>query len=128
MSRKRLLFGLAVMLLVQLVVSNFSTSIFAAAIPDMAMQSALTFFLAAFAGGVVARCGFVLPALGVWLVLWVAIVFTLYQIAAPLVQAPWPSIFQHNWVAFVLSGVATGVAAYLGQRLSGTGKDRVAAT
>jgi len=128
MSHKRLWLGLAAMIAVQMVVSNLFMTISPDQIRFIAPQSVLAAFLAALAGGAIARKGFVLPAMGVWLVVWAAITYVLYRIAEPMMQDLMASIIRNNWLAFVLSGVATGIGALLGQWLTAGRARRVAAT
>lgn len=117
MLNKKLWLGLATLVAVQIVMSNLADSIGADDLSYITLRSVLIAFIAAFAGGTVARRGFVLPALGVWLAIWAATTYVLYQIAEPFGQDPFASILQHNWVAFLLSGAATTVGAFLGQVL-----------
>ncbi|MGY1424149.1 hypothetical protein [Lysobacter sp. A289] len=118
MFRRKLWLGLATLVAVQIVMSNLADAIGADDLSYITSRSVLIAFTAAFAGGIVARKGFVVPALGMWLIIWAAIAYVLYQIAEPFGQAPFASILQHNWVAFLLSGAATAVGAFLGQALA----------
>ena len=128
MSHKKLWLGLAAMIVVQIILSNLFIAVSADQLGFATLQQVLAALLAAFAGGTVARKGFVLPALGVWLIVWVAITYILYRIAEPTIQDTLASIFQHNWVAFLLSGVATGIGALLGQAFVAGRASHAAAT
>src|SRR5690606_7343732 len=112
----------------QIVLNNIAISILTVSIDQIALRSVLIALLAAFAGGLVARNGIVLPAIAIWLLLWGVTIYFLYMIAAPVDPAPLPSIAQHNWIAFLGSGVATIIGAMLGQKLATQRARRVAAT
>jgi hypothetical protein len=128
MFRKKLWLGLATLILVQIVLSNIADAIGADELRYITVRAVSITFIAAVAGGVIAHKAFVLPALGVWLVMWVATTYILYQIAEPFGQDPFASIIQHNWVAFLLSGAASAIGAFLGQAIAVSRARRVAAT
>ena len=83
-------------------------------------ESVLVFFLAATAGAWLARDRFVVPALAAWALLWAAVAWMLYLIAAPVHQASIGAILQYNWLAIVLSGAATVAGALCGRVLAGS--------
>ena len=128
MSNKKLLLGLGTMFLVQILLGKFFGAVVENQLPFMTLQSGITALLAAFTGGTVARKGFLLPALGLWLVGWAVIAYTLYQIASPVTEDSMSSIIHYNWACFVVSGVATGIGALLGQSLATSRANRRVAT
>ncbi|MGH8075390.1 MAG: hypothetical protein ACREO4_15165 [Lysobacter sp.] len=126
MSRRRTALGILAMFMVQVA---------AALLPDLdasvawgVAQSALVFFVAAVVGGWVAGHRFLLPAMAVWLLIWIAIVYLLYRIAAPAGPVSIVGMLQYNWVVMLLSGAATAVGALLGQAISVSRARRVAVT
>ena len=118
MSSKRLLLGVAILIAAQVLLNNIASSLLTETMGLIAARSVVIALLAAFAGGLVARKGIVIPALAVWLALWAVTVYFLYAIAAPVDPNPLPMIAQHNWVAFIGSGFATVVGAMLGQAIA----------
>ena len=128
MSHKRLWLGFASLIVTHIALSNIATAIGAQSITAITIQSIVVFFFAAIAGGFVARQRFVLVALAAWLVLWAAIGYMLYLIAAPTGHASISSIVQHNWVAVLLSGVATILGVHLGQAWANSRVRQAAAT
>ena len=128
MSSKRLWLGIAAVLTTQIILNSIASSLFTESLNQIALRSVLIALLSAFAGGFVARKGIVLPAIVIWLLLWTVTVYFLYMIAAPVDPAPFPSIFQHNWIAFLGSGVATIVGAKFGQALATQKTHHAAAT
>jgi len=115
MSRKNLWLGFASLIAVNVALNNLATAIVPQTITAITVQPIVISFLASFAGGFIARERFIFIALGVWAVLWAAIGYMLYLIAAPTGHATVSSIAQHNWVAFLFSGLATVAGAYIGQ-------------
>lgn len=73
----------------------------------MAAQSLLVFFLGALAGAWVARGPFVVPALVAWGLVWVLVLWLLQQIGAPVGQWDLAAVLQFNWLALVVSFLAT---------------------
>lgn len=82
------------------------------------MQSVFLCFAGTAIGGFIARRGFVLPALGLWLVEWIVVAWFLLRIAAPTGQASLPAILQLNLPAIVLSAIAVVLGALNGQALA----------
>lgn len=126
MSRRKTALGILAMFIVQVV---------AALLPDLGAsvawgvaQSALVFFVAAVVGAWVAGHRFLLPAMAVWLLICIAIVYLLYRIAAPAGPVSIVDMLQYNWVALLLSGAATAIGALLGQAIAVSRARRVAAT
>ena len=116
MNTKRILLGLAAAAVFGLVagelisLANFTV--------NPALQSAVLGFLATAIGAFIARRGFVLPALGLWLVEWLLVVYLLYFIAAPTGQASFLAIAQVNLRSIVLSALAVAIGALVGQALA----------
>ena len=115
MSHKNLWLGLALLIAIYVALSNLATAIVPQTITAITVQPIVIWFFASFAGGLIARERFIFIALGAWAALWAAIGYTLYLIAAPTGHASISSIAQHNWVAFLLSGLATVAGVYIGQ-------------
>ncbi|HEU4670863.1 MAG TPA: hypothetical protein VFR91_09140 [Dyella sp.] len=86
---------------------------------DSLLQIVLVGFVAATIGAFIARRGFVLPALGLWLVQWLVVVYVLYWIAEPTGQASALAIVQRNMPGFFLSAAAVASGALLGQVFAG---------
>ncbi len=116
MNTKRILLGLAAAAVFGLVagelisLANFTV--------NPVLQSAVLGFLATAIGAFIARRGFVLPALGLWLVEWLLVVYLLYFIAAPTGQASFLAIAQVNLRSIVLSALAVAIGALVGQALA----------
>ena len=116
MNTKRILLGLAAAAVFGLVagelisLANFTV--------NPALQSAVLGFLATAIGAFIARRGFVLPALGLWLVEWLLVVYLLYFIAAPTGQASFLAIAQVNLRSILLSALAVAIGALVGQALA----------
>ena len=81
-------------------------------------QSAALGFLGVALGALVARRGFVLPAIGLWLLGWSANIYFLYRIAEPVGQASVLGILQYNPFAISLSLLAVVAGALFGQALA----------
>lgn len=82
-------------------------------------ESVLVFFLAAAAGAWLARDRFVVPALVVWGAIWVAVVWVLHLVSAPMDPSTVAAILQYNWLAIALSGAASVAGALCGHMLAG---------
>ena len=82
-------------------------------------QSVLVFFLAAAAGAWLAGLRFVVPALVVWAIFWTVVAWLLHAVASPAGGPSIAAIVQHNWLAILLSGVATVAGALSGRVLAG---------
>lgn len=116
MDTKRILLGLA------------GTAVFTLAVGQLlsltnftfnpVLQSVVLGFLATTIGALIARRGFVFPALGLWLVGWLLVVGLLYFIAAPTGKASFLAIAQVNLLSIVLSALAVAVGALVGQSLA----------
>ena len=128
MSSKRLLLGVAALIITQILLNNLASSLLAQSMEQIALRSVVVALLSALVGGFVARKGIILPAIGVWLTLWAVTVYFLYAIAAPVDPNPLPMIARHNWVAFLGSGVTTLIGAMLGQALATQRATHVTAT
>ena len=128
MTHKRIWLGLAIMVFVQIGAGALLSAIGVELPGQGTGNSVLVAFAGAFAGGVFARRQFLLPALAVWLVIWAAITYILYSIAAPTGQGSVLSILQYNLVAIALSAVATAIGAILGQMLAASRSQHAAAT
>ncbi|WP_143814225.1 hypothetical protein [Novilysobacter spongiicola] len=116
--KKRILLGLAVMILIQFSAEKLMLTFGAGQSIYGNPPSIIAALAAAFAGGWVAQRGFVVPALLLWAVLWCTVVYLLYRIAAPVDPAALASIFRHNVLAIACSGAAITFGAALGQVLS----------
>ena len=116
MDTKRILLGLAAAAAFGLVagelisLANFTF--------NPLLQSVVLGFLATTIGAFIARRGFVLPALGLWFVCWLLVVYLLYFIAAPTGQASFLAIVQINLLGIVLSALAVAIGALVGQALA----------
>ena len=119
MTKTKILLGLGVMAIIQIGANELMSALAASQVLHATAQSIVIAFTGALAGGWVARRGFLLPALMLLVVIWAAMTYILYSIAAPTGQASVLSILQYNWVAIVVSGVATGLGAVVGQKLAG---------
>ena len=128
MSSKKLLLGVATLIAARVILNNIANSLFTETMGLIAARSVVIALLAAFAGGLVARKGIIIPALAVWLTLWAVTTYFLYAIAAPVDPNPLPMIAHYNWGAFIGSGLATVVGAMLGQALATKRADQVTAT
>lgn len=82
------------------------------------ISGGLGLFLSALVGSFVARSRFVLPALSLWLVLWVAIIYVLYRIAGPVGAPSVIGLLSYNAIALIVSLVGAYSGAVLGQHLS----------
>ena len=92
------------------------------------IQSVALGFVATALGAFVARRGFLLPALGLWLLGWLGSIYMLYLIAAPTGQASVPAILQYNLLSILFSAVAVSAGALFGQFLARRAEHAVAAT
>jgi hypothetical protein len=116
MDTKRILLGLAVAAVSGLVagelisLANFTF--------NPLLKSVVLGFLATTIGAFIARRGFILPALGLWFVGWLLVVYLLYFIAAPTGQASFLVIAQINLLSIVLSALGVAIGALLGQSLA----------
>ena len=117
MSSTRLWLGIVILIATAFLFYNVANAFLADSVEQIGLRSVVIALLSAFAGGIVARNGFVLPAIALWLALWTVTVYFLYAIAAPVDPNPLPGIARHNWAAFLGSGVAAIVGAQLGQAL-----------
>ena len=118
MSSKKLWLGVAILIAVQILLNSIASALFTETMEQITLRSIVIALLAAFAGGLAAHKGIVIPAIAVWLALWAVTVYFLYAIAAPVDPNPLPMIVQHNWVAFIGSGFATIAGAMLGQAIA----------
>jgi hypothetical protein len=116
MNMKRILLGLAAAAVFGLVAGELIS--LANVTVDPVLQSIVLGFLATAIGAFIARRGFVLPALGLWLVEWLLVVYLLYFIAAPTGQASFLAIAQINVLSIVLSALAVAIGALVGQALA----------
>lgn len=91
-------------------------------------QSVVLGFLGTALGAFVARRGFVLPAIGLWLLDWSANIYFLYRIAEPVGQASVIGILQYNLFALSLSLLAVVAGALFGQALARRSQRIVSAT
>jgi putative Mn2+ efflux pump MntP len=115
MNTKRILLGLAAAAVFGLVAGELIS--LANVTVNPVLQSIVLGFLATAIGAFIARRGFVLPALGLWLVEWLLVVYLLYFIAAPTGQASFLAIAQINLLSIVLSALAVAIGALVGQAL-----------
>ena len=127
MSKMKIALGMLVMFTVQLVAEALLPGSGHAAAWSLA-QSALVFFIAALVGGWLAGRRFLLPAVATWLLIWVAIVYLLYRIAAPAGPVSIVGMLQYNWVDLILSGCSTVAGALCGQMLRQHSSSAAAAT
>ncbi len=92
------------------------------ALADLAVgpvtQSVALGFPGAVLGAFVARRGFVLPAIGLWLLSWSADIYFLYRVAEPVGQASILGILQYNLLTIILSLLAVVAGAWFGQALA----------
>jgi hypothetical protein len=116
MNMKRILLGLAAAAVFGLVAGELIS--LANVTVNPVLQSIVLGFLATAIGAFIARRGFVLPALGLWLVEWLLVVYLLYFIAAPTGQASFLAIAQINVLSIVLSALAVAIGALVGQALA----------
>lgn len=116
MNTKRILLGLAASAVFGLVVGELISLANFTVHP--VLQSVVPGFLATAIGAFVARRGFVLPALGLWFVEWLLVVYLVYFISAPTGQASLLAIAQTNLLSIVLSALAVAIGALLGQSLA----------
>lgn len=83
--------------------------------------NALFFGASALLGGYIARTGFVPFALGIWLLIWAAIVYILYRVIEPMGEASVVEIMSHLYGGVLVSLVAacggTLIGQYLGRRI-----------
>ena len=116
MDTKRIFLGLAAAAAFGLVagelmsLANFTS--------NPVLQSVVLGFLATTIGALIARRGFVFPALGLWFVGWLLVVCLLYFIAAPTGQASFLAIAHVNLLSIVLSALAVTIGALVGQALA----------
>jgi hypothetical protein len=116
MNMKRILLGLAAAAVFGLVAGELIS--LANVTVNPVLQSIVLGFLATAIGAFIARRGFVLPALGLWLVEWLLVAYLLYFIAAPTGQASFLAIAQINLLSIVLSALAVAIGALVGQALA----------
>jgi len=112
---KRIVLGLLTMIAASWAISEAWPP---SGLPSSGMElarSAANAFFSAFLGALVARRGFVIPALALMLIVYGIIFTSLYDIAYP--QATYASILQQNAVTFAVSLLATAFGAWLGQWL-----------
>jgi hypothetical protein len=83
----------------------------------LVVQPAICLFLAALAGAMIARQPFQGPALFVWCVYWIAVVYILYQIAAPIGQGSVLPVLSHNWLSIAASGLSAYAGALAGESI-----------
>jgi hypothetical protein len=114
----KVLVGLLIMIAIQaigdklLATTNVQPGMYAS------LPSLVVALIAAFAGGFIARRGMLIPALSLWLILWVYVIYGLYTIAAPTGTADILSIVRFNLVAIVSSFFALGLGTLAGQATS----------
>ncbi|MGY0635264.1 hypothetical protein [Luteimonas sp. A478] len=83
------------------------------------VSGGLTLFISALLGGFVARSGFWVPALLLWLVIWASTIYFLHRIGAPTSAAPSVTdILSFNAVALATSLIGVSAGTLLGQHLS----------
>ena len=83
------------------------------------ISGGLTLLISALLGGFVARSGFLVPALLVWLVSWASTIYFLYRIGEPTNAAPSViDLLSLNSVALATSLIGASAGALLGQHLS----------
>ena len=128
MPSKRLLLGVAALVAAQILLNNLASTFLTESVELIVLRSVVVALFSAFIGGFIARKGIILPAIAIWIILWVAIIYTLYAIAAPVDPNPLPAIVEYNWAAFLGSGIATIVGAMLGQTLGTPRAPHVSAT
>lgn len=116
MNTKRVFLGLAAAAAFGLVAAEL-ISLASLSIGPVLQSVVLSLFGTA-VGGFIARKGFVLPALGLWFVEWLAVFYVLYRVAAGTGQASVMTIAQLNLLNVVLSAVAVALGALLGQALA----------
>jgi hypothetical protein len=123
MSRKRTTLAILAMLLVQWSADALVT------LTDYAhgitLEAAVCSFVAALAGGFVARRGFLVPAIMVWTVIWAASIYVLYSIASGAGSASVLEILKYNAVTLPVSAASVLAGVLLGQKLGS--RPRVAA-
>ena len=83
-----------------------------------AMEAVATGFTGAAIGAFVARRGFVVPALGLWLLSWAVCVCILYWIAEPTGQGSIPGILEYNRLVIFLSALAVLAGVFSGRAVA----------
>ena len=116
MNTKRILLGLAAAAVFGLVAEELIS--LASFTFNPLLRSVVLGFLATTIGAFIARRGFVLPALGLWFVDWLLVVYLLYFIAVPTGQASFLATAQINLLSIVLSALAVAIGALVGQALA----------
>lgn len=126
MSTKRIFPGLAAAAAVDLAAAALvsMTSLAAGSV----VQAVAIGFLGAAVGGYIARRRFVLPALALSLLEWLAALYLVYRIAEPTGQASVVSIVQLNLPAVLLSSVAVVLGVWFGQSLATRSRGALSAT
>lgn len=123
MNTQRILLGLAAAVVSELVAGQLLSLTNLSAGP--VVQTVALTFLGAAVGAFVARRGFVLPALGLWLVEWLVVVYLLYRVAQPSGQASIRAIVQLNLLSIVLCALAVVGGVWLGQAVARRSQDAV---
>ena len=126
MNTKKILLGLATTVAFGLVAGQLLSLGNVALSP--VIQSVGFGFVGTALGAFVARRGFLLPALGLWLLGWLGSIYMLYLIAEPTGQASIPAIVQYNLLGGFLSALAVSAGALFGQYLARRSEHAVAAT
>ncbi len=116
MNTKRILLGLAAAVLFGLAAGELISLANLPASP--VLQSVAVSFFGAVVGAWVARTGFLFPALGLWLVEWLAGLYVVYWIAEPTGQASIMAITQLNLASILLSALAVALGVLVGQVLA----------
>ncbi|MGN6656881.1 MAG: hypothetical protein ACTHJ9_16255 [Rhodanobacter sp.] len=116
MNMKRILLGLAATVAFGLVAGELIS--LAGFVVNPVLKSIALSFLATTIGAYIARRRFVLPALSLWLVVWLLVVYIVYSIAEPTGQASFLAITQINLLSIVLSAIAVAIGALVGQALA----------
>ena len=116
MNTKRGFLGLAAAALFGLVAGELISLVNLPARP--VLQSVAVNFFGAAIGALIARRGFMFPALGLWLVEWLAGFYVVYRIAEHTRQASIMAITQLNLVSILLSALAVVLGVLVGQALA----------
>lgn len=127
-SPKRLLGG-ALVALVVMVAASLLVQLFAmqlnrelgSPLGPVPVADVVSVLLAMAAGGAVARSrAFRWVAIALQILVWAAIVATLYLAhdGSPVSSLPLPAMLRHNAAALVLSLLAAGLGAWIGERLT----------
>jgi len=83
------------------------------------MQTTISSFVGAFAGGFIAKRGFLIPAAILWAVIWGALIYVLHGIASAAGSASVFDILKNNAAPLLLSGIGAFAGALIGQKASG---------